>query len=239
MTVFFEKLDEHGRVIAFRPGLVKVSGSLAGGLLLSQLLYWHKVMSGREFYKTNKELMDETGLTLTELKSAKCLLKKGKFITTNLRGHPATTHYEINEDVILKAIPSWQESDQLDEFSKQESDQPVGGNPTHQLAGIQPTYYSEITNKITNKITPEFEAGKNWESVKEKLEEKLILHNYLTWFKPTSGIIVRSDKVLIGVPNRFYKKCLEENYSKEIRVALVEAVGFEKPPKPEFKVIAN
>ncbi len=91
MTTFTDQLDEDSRVIAFRPILVQVTGSLASGVLLSQLIYWHKVMFGREFYKTNNELMQETGLTLTELKSAKKRLIERKFVSTKLRRHPATT----------------------------------------------------------------------------------------------------------------------------------------------------
>ena len=141
MTDFFEKLGEYGRAIAFRPCLVKVSGSLAGGVLLSQLLYCDKVMSGREFYKTNRELMDETGLTLTELKSAKKRLIEGKLIITKLRRHPATTHYEIDEEAIIKVVSSWQESANWD-----------GGNQTNQLARIRPTSWRESSQHYIQRL---------------------------------------------------------------------------------------
>lgn len=240
MTTFTDQLDEDSRVIAFRPILVQVTGSLASGVLLSQLIYWHKVMFGREFYKTNNELMQETGLTLTELKSAKKRLIERKFVSTKLRRNPATTHYEIDEDAILKAFPSWRESYQLDESSKQESYQPVGGNPTNQLAGIRPTLHTENTNKITKQITPvAIEAEKKWETVMDHLEAGMLPDVFKTWFAPTVGMIVRPDRLLVGVPNRYYKKCLEENFKSKIRDALKEVGGYESPPSPEFQIMSG
>ena len=138
VTTCTDQLDKHGRAIAFRPILVKITGSLASGLLLSQLLYWSKAMRGREFYKTNKSLMNETALTVNEIKGAKSRLIKKGFITTKLRRHPATTHYEINGEAIMEAVSSWLESSQLN-----------GRNPANKMIGIQPTIHTE--NKSENK----------------------------------------------------------------------------------------
>lgn len=98
----FEQLID--RPIAFHPCLVRISESLASGVLLSQLLYWSKVMGGKRFYKTDKELKVETGLTRHELINAKSRLIKLGIIVTELKRHPATTHYTLNEDFIIKKI---------------------------------------------------------------------------------------------------------------------------------------
>jgi len=74
--------------------------------------------------------------------------------------------------------------------------------------------------------------------VKESLNQKILPENFNTWLAPTIGLIMRPDEVVVRVPNRFFKKCLEENYQPKIREALLETAGFEKPPKPEFIIMS-
>lgn len=83
------------------------------------------------------------------------------------------------------------------------------------------------------------EAEKKWNSVKQALSQKIIPENFNTWFAPTIGLIIQPNKVVVKVPNRFYKQCLEENYQLKIREALLETAGFEQPPKPEFIIRAE
>jgi len=83
------------------------------------------------------------------------------------------------------------------------------------------------------------ESKKTWESVKGELERRMLPDNYRVWFAPTIGLVMRPDKVLIGVPNRFYEKCLQENYKPQIREALREVAGFEQPPAPEFQIMSG
>ena len=114
VTIFDQLID---RPIAFHPCLVKISGGLASGVLLSQLLYWSRAMRDKEFYKTGKELMDETGLTEMEMRGAKSRLKQKGFITTRLKRHPATTHYKIHRKAIIEAISSLVKSPELDRLN--------------------------------------------------------------------------------------------------------------------------
>lgn len=94
-------------------------------------------------------------------------------------------------------------------------------------------------NKIRGIDSFDPESGKKWDEVKETLNQKILPDNFKTWFEPTVGLVVQPNRVLVAVPNRFYKKCLEENYRPQIREALLEAMGFENPPRPEFKIMAN
>jgi hypothetical protein len=61
-----------GRVVAFHPGLKKVTGSISATLLLSQLLYWTPRSNNDGWvYKNSFEWEEETGLTYNEQKTAR------------------------------------------------------------------------------------------------------------------------------------------------------------------------
>ena len=83
------------------------------------------------------------------------------------------------------------------------------------------------------------ESEKKWNAVLKSLCQKMLPENFDTWFASTVGLVVRRDRVLIGVPNRFYGRCLEENYKPQIREALLETAGFDSPPVPEFQVMSE
>jgi uncharacterized phage protein (TIGR02220 family) len=134
----FDQLTD--RPIAFHPSLVRICKSLAGGVLLSQLLYWSKVMRGKVFYKTNKELISETGLTEMEMRGAKKRLKGLGFISTKLKRHPATTHYKIHEDCIIRTISS------LGKLTEQD-----GVNHPNKMGQFNQTIYTENTTENTKK----------------------------------------------------------------------------------------
>jgi uncharacterized phage protein (TIGR02220 family) len=134
----FDQLTD--RPIAFHPCLVRICKSLAAGVLLSQLLYWSKVMSGKIFYKTSKELMAETGLTEMEMRGAKKRLKGLGFISTKLKRHPATTHYQIHCDQIIEAISSLGKLTELD-----------GVNHPNKMGQINQTIHTENTAENTRK----------------------------------------------------------------------------------------
>jgi hypothetical protein len=61
-------------------------------------------MKGRKFYKSDAEIMDETMLSLNELRGAKSRLKELPFIMITLHGIPAKTHYDINVTLLISAI---------------------------------------------------------------------------------------------------------------------------------------
>jgi hypothetical protein len=92
------------RPIAVYPIYIKLTGSVNAGLLLSQIMYWYSAMKGRKFYKSDAEIMDETMLSLNELRGAKSRLKELPFIMITLHGIPAKTHYDINVTLLINAI---------------------------------------------------------------------------------------------------------------------------------------
>jgi hypothetical protein len=67
-------------------------------------MYWYSAVKGRKFYKSDAEIMEETMLSLNELRGAKSRLKELPFIMITLHGIPAKTHYDINVTLLINAI---------------------------------------------------------------------------------------------------------------------------------------
>jgi hypothetical protein len=128
-----------GDTIAYKKVYTTISGSLTAGVLLSQLLYWRNKLN-REFWITNEELCEQTGLTIDELKSAKKRLLDKGFITIEHKSLPRKTYYIVNVDEIVLALTSECKSPQL-----------VGGNSPDWMVEIPPTT-SETTTKTTTNI---------------------------------------------------------------------------------------
>ncbi len=51
-----------------------------------------------------------------------------------------------------------------------------------------------------------------WNSCLEEIEKKILPENFNTWFSPTFSAGNENGQLTIAVPNRFYEKCLTENY---------------------------
>ena len=92
------------RPIAVYPIYIKITGSVNAGLLLSQLMYWYGAMNGRIFYKTDAEIMEETCLSESELRTVKNKLKSMSFIEIKAKGVPAKTYYSINAEKLISEI---------------------------------------------------------------------------------------------------------------------------------------
>jgi hypothetical protein len=86
------------RPIAFHRSFIYLTGSINAALFLSQALYWaHRTtLPDRWFYKTGEDWQKETGLTRTQLETARKLLRKFKWYQEELRGLPARLYYRID-----------------------------------------------------------------------------------------------------------------------------------------------
>ena len=100
-----DTLKEFGGPIAYWPGLARLTGSAAGGVLLSQVCYWWNRV-GRPFYKVDAELAAETGLSNRALRTARERLRGVPGVKIERRGWPARVFYEIDEAVFLAQLPS-------------------------------------------------------------------------------------------------------------------------------------
>ncbi len=90
--------------IAFVPAYADLMGSLAGGILLSQLMYHWGNDPGSSFRKTDKQLREETRLSLREFREAKKRLKALPFVTVVPVGIPPVTQYAIDPEGLIVAL---------------------------------------------------------------------------------------------------------------------------------------
>jgi len=127
------------RPVAYNPVYATLTGSVTGGILLSQLIYWAAAMNWEEFYKTNVEIMRETGLTEDELRLAKKRLEK--YVEIMKKGTPCRTWYKLDIEIILANLSSTGETPQLD-----------AGKPRNQYRGNPATIYTENNTEIKTDI---------------------------------------------------------------------------------------
>lgn len=155
--------------IAYYPIYRQLAKSTTGGILLSQIMYWSSAMKGEEFYKTDKDLMQETGLSTDELRLAKSNLKKLSFVSLKLKGIPAKTFWNIDYDLLFQSINALKEHDQAPKQDSGKSLNSDRGNPDTVLgetpklgSGKSLNIYitenkSEIKTEIKTEREPELE----------------------------------------------------------------------------------
>jgi hypothetical protein len=132
------------RPIAVYPVYIKLTGSVNAGLLLSQIMYWYGAVNGRTFYKSDAEIMEETMLSVNELRHAKARLKQMSFIKITLHGVPAKTHYTIDDKLLFSEI---------NECSLVESTKLDKSKPRNYNSGINETNTENTTENTTKNTT--------------------------------------------------------------------------------------
>lgn len=142
---FYKRLS--GKPIAYHPHLSRMLGSINAGILMSQLLYWISIVAqmGRgNFYKSIKELEEETGLTRKQQDNAiKLCEQKGviKHWVHMAEGKP-TRHFSINIGKLKEVCLGLPQSDKLSSDLETIGIVPEGQNNTE-----------NITDKITDNET--------------------------------------------------------------------------------------
>lgn len=98
-------LIDIGRPVAYYPRLSHITGGVKETLFLCQLLYWNGKQANKNswIYKTQKEMLEETGLSRYEQETARRNLREKGFIKETRKGIPAKMHYKIDLDAINKA----------------------------------------------------------------------------------------------------------------------------------------
>jgi hypothetical protein len=102
-----EEFDEFlDRPVAYHRIFKLVSGSVAGGVMLSQAHYWtlRATLPNGWFYKTVDQWKEETGLTRYEQETARKKLRDTSFWQEQLRGVPGKLHFRIDRPMLRTAI---------------------------------------------------------------------------------------------------------------------------------------
>lgn len=145
------------RPIAIYPIYIKITGSVNAGLLLSQLMYWYGSMNGRIFYKTDAEIMEETCLSESELRTAKNKLKSMSFIEIKAKGVPAKTYYSINAEKLISEIHniSSVKSTKLKKRNQQNCNSEINETITESTTENNTENTSYILSKNSNEFLPD------------------------------------------------------------------------------------
>ncbi|MDQ2190597.1 MULTISPECIES: hypothetical protein [unclassified Vibrio] len=115
------------RPVAFHRSFVRLGIGVTGALLLSQSLYWSKRTNNTDgwFYKSAEEWKDETGMTRTELETARKKLRNLGILEEKKVGVPCRLHYRINAANLIAC---------LQQTSLQDSCKQACGNPASMAA---------------------------------------------------------------------------------------------------------
>jgi hypothetical protein len=157
------------RPIAVYPVYIKLTGSVNAGLLLSQIMYWYGAVNGRTFYKSDAEIMEETMLSINELRHAKARLKQMSFLKITLHGVPAKTHYTIDDKLLFS---------QINECSLVESTKLDKSKPRNYNSGINETN-TENTTENTTKNTTEKGCEMPFTPIKTKIKNSFTRQSIL------------------------------------------------------------
>ena len=76
-----------------------------------------------------------------------------------------------------------------------------------------------------------------WKECLRLLSAKLKKESFSTWLKPTVGLELETENLVIGVPNQFVADWIQEHYSDEICQALFDLTG--QRVKPIYKAMAE
>ena len=141
-----------GEVVAYRPVFAHVFGGATPALLLSQFWFWTNTptVKGRDgwFYKTQREITQETGLTRRETDTARRKLVALGVLSENLRGVPATQHYHLHKERLYQLL--WEHLEKQKASEKTDTSQFVRNRQTglHKSAKLDCT---KAPNKIVQK----------------------------------------------------------------------------------------
>lgn len=112
--------------LAYHPRLVGISGGVTPALMLSQALYWTRILAQQGddrdgwFWKTREEWRAETALSRHEQESARKRLARHSFWQQRRRGMPARMWFRVDLDALAYAIDAaycgrwdWQDQTRL------------------------------------------------------------------------------------------------------------------------------
>ena len=90
------------RPVAYHPMVAKAVGSVTAGVLLAQFLYWTPRTSDAEgwFYKTQRDIFDETALSRTEQETARKKLRSSGVIEERWWRVPAKLYFRVNFEAL-------------------------------------------------------------------------------------------------------------------------------------------
>lgn len=94
-----EALKDVGRPVAYFPQLAKFLGGVKPAILLGQAFYWsERTDESGEFWKSQQDFADETGLTIEELRAARKILAEKRILQSRYARIEHRLYFRINRE---------------------------------------------------------------------------------------------------------------------------------------------
>ncbi len=150
-------LIDIGRPVAYYPRLSYITGGVKETLFLCQLLYWNGKQANKNswIYKTQKEMLEETGLSRYEQETARRNLREKGFIKETRKGIPAKMHYKIDLDAINKAWEDFIKKETIDDTNNNDDVSQTSMGKNHKLECGNATNTSDETQQTITENTTE------------------------------------------------------------------------------------
>lgn len=158
-----------GRPVAYYPNLAKILGGVNATVFWCQLYYWTDKQHDPEgwIYKTQDELMEETGLSFDEQRTVRKKLKDKGVLEEEYRRLEHKLYYRLNFDAF----------DALFESNFPKSGIPISGAKDAQSRGDGESKFgiigTENTTEITNNSCYETEVSNNNDGLSLAKEKKM------------------------------------------------------------------
>lgn len=98
-----------GRFIVYQPEFTHITGAITAGIFVCNLVQWTGKQRDADgwIFKTQGEIMEETGLTRREQETARKILKDRGFLVEAKRGIPARLFYRVEIDALNDAVDDY------------------------------------------------------------------------------------------------------------------------------------
>lgn len=97
-------IAQNDKPIVVHTAYLRLTPDYTVAAALAQVLYWHGVMKGKKFYKTNDDFAAELRLTPKQFERVKIVLKALPFLTITREQIPARTVYDVNYEKLAQAL---------------------------------------------------------------------------------------------------------------------------------------
>lgn len=240
------------RPIAFHPTYARVGGSVAAGVFLSQLLYWHGRGADPDgwIWKTQREWQDETALSPREQVTARKQLVARGILEERRRGLPAQLYYRVNVARLMSVLAEPQYA-APNINAKRESSVAESADLESRHAHIQSrakreTYHTEkTTQEDTRQVqvhrqqktpasplprrdpppAPAEAPERVWGDVLGVLRAQTSRPNYATYLADTQLVALTADCATIQAPRRQQAEWLAERWPALLERALAGRLG--------------
>ena len=128
---------ELGRIVAFHPGLKRITGSINATLFLSQFIYWIDKTDDGWIYKDSYDIEEETSLSVYEQQTARKILVDKGILEENYKRLDHKIAFRINEEVLNDLWEKTSGKVSNPRYNRKEEEKSVPSTPAVSLTDFQ------------------------------------------------------------------------------------------------------